>query len=105
MKLDDDLRKLINELSEVINEAIETSSSLRSALRRLRRKGYNIFLILEATMGGKKVPLTPKGNGGKRNTNNNNKVNRYRLEMTKSDRDFLRALKISLDDPKEKGEK
>jgi hypothetical protein len=95
VKLDDDLKKLISELGKLINDVIDSSPSLQTALKRLRRKGYNIFIVLEATMGGKRVPLNSKGNSDKWNKENK-KVNLYRFEMTKSDRDFLRSLKISI---------
>ena len=92
--MDQQLKQLMKELGEAINESLADSDSIAEVVSRIKEGGYDIFLVLEATIGvskqGEKVPdktslvttLT---------TNPTFKVN-------DSDVKFLKALRIKIDE-------
>jgi len=108
--LDDRLKDLMQDLGNAINESLSDSDRIAEAIGEIKRSGYDVFLVLEATIGFNKreegedddIPQIagefsasqseqPKvrGRGGK-------------LSWTSQDQKFLRALKISLDEDSSK---
>jgi hypothetical protein len=51
--LDEHLQKLIKELGEAINDAVQESEEVNQALERIRAAGHEILLVLEATIAFK----------------------------------------------------
>jgi hypothetical protein len=110
--LDDRLKELMQDLGNAINESLSDSDRIAEAIGEIKRAGYDVFLVLEATIGFNKRegaeededgeipevagelsvgPAEPKGRG--RNG---------KLSWTSQDQKFLRALKISLDEESSK---
>jgi hypothetical protein len=105
--LDDQLKDLMQELGNAINESLSDSDRIAAAIGEIKRAGYDVFLVLEATIGFNKrgeeseeepaeqiemEAPPPKGRrklGGK-------------ISLTTQDQKFLRALKISIDDESHK---
>ncbi len=95
MELDENFRKLIKELGSAINDSISESESIAEVMGRIRAAGYDLFLVLEVTIGFNKRGET-------------NLVHRQKLtseprregefHITNQDAQFLKALKISVDD-------
>ena len=95
MELDDNFKRLIKELGEAINESLSESDKTSDALARIRASGYDLFLVLEVTIGFNKRGET-------------NLIHRQRLNadlhqepvfrLTTQDAQFLRALRISVED-------
>src|SRR5215475_3258034 len=56
--LDENLERLIRELGEAINEAINESEEIHEAMERIRATGSEVMLILEATIAFKEKPVT-----------------------------------------------
>jgi hypothetical protein len=102
--LDDRLKELMQELGNAINESLSDSDRIAAAIGEIKRAGYDVFLVLEATIGfnkreehsedeenGEVIELesrpetTGRRGGGK-------------IKLTSQDQKFLRALKISIDD-------
>jgi len=48
--LDDYLQKLVKELGEAINRALEDSEDIAEARERIREAGHEVYLVLEATI-------------------------------------------------------
>ncbi|MFN0119156.1 MAG: hypothetical protein ACKV2V_01490 [Blastocatellia bacterium] len=48
--LDEHLQKLIRELGEAINHAVNESDDVNECLVRIRDTGHDVFLVLEATI-------------------------------------------------------
>jgi hypothetical protein len=48
--LDDYLQKLVKELGEAINRALEDSDDIADARERIREAGHEVYLVLEATI-------------------------------------------------------
>ena len=58
MQLDDNLKQLIKELGAAINDALSESEGISDAIQNVRNAGYDVFLVLEATIGFNKKSKT-----------------------------------------------
>ena len=52
--MDQQLKQLMKELGEAINESLSDSESIAEVVARIKEGGYDIFLVLEATIGVRK---------------------------------------------------
>src|ERR1700676_1627014 len=50
-QLEDRLRDLMQELGNAINESLSDSDRIAAAIGEIKRAGYDVFLVLEATIG------------------------------------------------------
>jgi hypothetical protein len=57
--VDQQLKQLMKELGEAINESLSDSESIAEVVARIKEGGYDIFLVLEATIGVSKQGNTP----------------------------------------------
>ena len=64
--MDPQLKQLMKELGEAINESLAESEQIAEVVARIKEGGYDIFLVLEATIGVSKqgVPGTDKTSVG-----------------------------------------
>ena len=101
--MEDRLKEMMQELGNAINESLSDSDRIAAAIGEIKRAGYDVFLVLEATIGFNKrdesdesaesgealeletTPETGRRKGGK-------------IKLTSQDQKFLRALKIAVDD-------
>jgi hypothetical protein len=95
LELDDNFKRLIKELGDAINESLSESDKISDVLARIRASGYDLFLVLEVTIGFNKR--------GEANLMHRQKLNTdLRQEpvfkLTSQDAQFLRALRISIED-------
>jgi hypothetical protein len=96
MQLDDNLKQLMKELGAAINDALSDSEEISEAIQNVRNAGYDVFLVLEATIGFNK---RSKGESGEEVTSANGlKSGEMKLKVTAQDLKFLRSLKISIED-------
>ena len=51
MELNDDLRDMLKELGQAINESISNSDRVHDAIQKIRDEGYNLYLVLDAKVG------------------------------------------------------
>lgn len=92
--MDDHLKQLMQDLGNAINESLTDSDQIAAAIGEIKKAGYDVFLILEATIGFSK----------RRNADANNKPlmtaqeAEGRVRWNSQDQKFLRALKISVDE-------
>ena len=49
--LDDRIRQLLKELGDAINESISGSEDVNDRIQRIRDEGYNLYVVLDATIG------------------------------------------------------
>ena len=54
------LRELINELGEAIHESVMESEQIAGVVQSIRRHGFDVMLMLEATIGLNDVANGPK---------------------------------------------
>lgn len=51
MELDDNMKDLMKQLGAAINESLSSSEIVSDAFDNIREAGFEVFLILEATVG------------------------------------------------------
>lgn len=49
--LDDRIKQLLKELGNAINESISGSDSVNEHIQKIRDEGYNLYVVLDATIG------------------------------------------------------
>jgi uncharacterized protein (UPF0335 family) len=86
------LRELIQQLGEAIHESVIESEQIAGVVQDIRRHGFDVLLMLEATIGLNEVSskeaeegeaAAEQGEGG--------------AAFTKNDVNFLRSLRISVE--------
>ena len=95
MELDENFKRLIKELGDAINESLSDSDRIADVMSRIRNAGYDLFLVLEVTIGFNKR--------GEVNMVHRQKLNadarpEPQFHLTSQDTQFLRALKIVVDE-------
>ncbi len=95
MQMDDNLKQLMKELGAAINDALSESEDISEAIQNVRNAGYDVFLVLEATIGFNK---RSKSEGGDETNANGLRSGEMKLKVTAQDLKFLRSLKISIED-------
>jgi len=99
--LDEQLKRLMQELGNAINESLSDSDRIAAAIGEIKRAGYDVFLVLEATIGFNKrteeeddesAPAAEEPRSGRVPGSSK------RIRWTSQDQKFLRALKISVDE-------
>lgn len=82
--LNEQLKGYRKKVEAAINRALTDSPEINAAIQKIRDEGYDVFLIVEATIGfNRKDEDAPS------------KTDAIRLDLTNQDEKFLRALKIS----------
>mgnify|MGYP001353366588 CR=1 FL=1 len=82
----EELKGYKKNLEMAINQALTESPKINSVIHNIREVGYEVFLIIEATIG-----FNHQEASGSTST----QTDAVRLELTSQDEDFLRSLKIS----------
>jgi predicted ATPase len=84
--LDEELKEYKKKVEAAINRALTDSPEISAALQDIRDAGYDVFVMVEATVGFSRKD-DPKGEP--------QRSRGVRLELTSHDEKFLRALRIS----------
>ncbi len=101
--MDERLRELMEELGNAINESLSDSERIASAIGEIKRAGYDVFLVLEATIGFNKraseEELGAEESGVEEEEHGQTPPSSPgRIRWTSQDEKFLRALKIAIED-------
>ncbi len=101
--MDERLRELMEELGNAINESLSDSERIASAIGEIKRAGYDVFLVLEATIGFNKraseEELDAEESGVEEEEHGQTPPSSPgRIRWTSQDEKFLRALKIAIED-------
>ena len=94
--MDQQLKKLIKELGDAISESLSESEQIAEVISRIKAGGYDIFLVLEATIGFNR-PDEQQPSGRKRATVTA-RTRMPELKLNTQDMKFLKSLKISSED-------
>jgi hypothetical protein len=92
--LDENLKQLMKELGAAINDTLSNSERISEAITRIRSSGYDVFLVLEATIGFNKRSEEVHTESSFSTSYNTD----AKLNITSQDVKFLKSLKISIDD-------
>jgi hypothetical protein len=94
----DDIKRLVGELGSTIQRTLAESPQIALCLTRMKAAGFEISLVLEATIGfsrsGVREPSTETAKFDFRVE----KAEPARVKMTPLDKKFLRSLKISVEE-------
>jgi hypothetical protein len=104
--VEEKLKELMQELGNAINESLSDSDRIAAAIGEIKRAGYDVFLVLEATIGfNKREENGDESEDGeavldaeaapKRKFESTGKI-----KLTSQDQKFLKALKIAIDEEK-----
>jgi len=91
--LDDNLKQLMKELGAAINDTLSNSDRISEAIAKIRSSGYDVFLVLEATIGFNRRHETADESIETIGVDGEAELN-----ITSQDVKFLKSLKISIDD-------
>jgi hypothetical protein len=92
--LDQQLKQLMKELGEAINESLADSEQIAEVVSRIKDGGYDIFLVLEATIGVSKQGEKPADKTSMVTTLSSNPE----LKVSEQDLKFLKSLRIKIED-------
>ncbi len=92
------LRELIQQLGEAIHESVIESEHISGVVQEIRRHGFDVLLMLEATIGlNEVVKETEEKSGDDQQPESG--------AFTQHDLHFLRSLRISVEGDEEEGGK
>ena len=95
--MDEKLERLIRELGEAINDAINESEEIHQAMDRIRASGADVMLILEATIAFKEKPVAKEEEEEERPKFRDISIEQRLAEISNEDRQFLKSLNIKFD--------
>jgi hypothetical protein len=97
--VDDRLKELMQELGNAINESLSDSERIAAAIGEIKRAGYDVFLVLEATIGFNKRDESDEAaeDAGLEDAPPHFET-AGKIKWTSQDHKFLRALKIAVDE-------
>lgn len=101
--MEEPLKHLMQELGNAINDSLSESDRIAEAIGEIKRAGYDVFLVLEATIGFNKRDEEGEADGEEMEGSEAKSEPRRTFDATKvrftsQDQRFLRALKISVEE-------
>jgi hypothetical protein len=93
----------MQELGNAINDSLSESDRIAEAIGEIKRAGYDVFLVLEATIGFNRREEEEEGES-EADLSESSEESRPtfettgKIKLTSQDHRFLRALKIAVDD-------
>ena len=105
--MEEKLKELMQELGNAINESLSDSDRIAAAIGEIKRAGYDVFLVLEATIGFNKRDENGEyeNEEGEVEADSETPPKRKfestgKIKLTSQDQKFLKALKIAIDEDK-----
>jgi len=92
MELDDNLKELLKNLGQAINEAVGESDKVAEAINDIHEAGYDVFMILEATIG-----FHRRDEDEQPASHELSKLPTGELTLTSQDAQFLKSLRIRME--------
>jgi len=94
------LRELIQQLGEAIHESVIESEQIAGVVQDIRKHGFDVLLMLEATIGLNEVVKAAK-DGAAKDSEAAGEPGADGEPFTQNDLHFLRSLRISIEGEKE----
>jgi hypothetical protein len=104
--VEEPLKRLMQELGNAINDSLSESDRIAEAIGDIKKAGYDVFLVLEATIGFNRRDGDEE-DAEDLETNEEQQApqpprktfeSAGKIKLTTQDHRFLRALKIAVDD-------
>ena len=89
------MKDRIKQLGDAINETLSSSDRIAEAIAAIKSEGYDVFLVLEATVGFNKQEAAEEEPAPSADLSTNSQAE---LTVNAQDVRFLKSLKISVDD-------
>jgi hypothetical protein len=100
--VDEPLKNLMQELGNAINDSLSESDRIAEAIVEIKRAGYDVFLVLEATIGFNRRDENADEDDDEQVESSDEPKRTFettaKVKFTSQDHRFLRALKIAVDD-------
>jgi hypothetical protein len=100
--VDEPLKRLMQELGNAINDSLSESDRIAEAIGEIKRAGYDVFLVLEATIGFNRRDEGAEDEDEEVEASQEEPKRTFeatgKIKFTSQDHRFLRALKIAVDD-------
>ena len=97
--MEDRLKDLMQELGNAINESLSDSDRIAAAIGEIKRAGYDVFLVLEATIGFNKREEGEDASSDDAGLSEPQEIGATgRVRLTTQDQRFLKALRIAVDE-------
>ena len=101
--MEEPLKHLMQELGNAINDSLSESDRIAEAIGEIKRAGYDVFLVLEATIGFNRRDENAEDEEEENQTEAAEEPKRTfeatgKIKFTSQDHRFLRALKIAVDE-------
>ena len=96
--MEDRLKNLMQELGNAINDSLSDSDRIAEAIGEIKRAGYDVFLVLEATIGFNKRDETDEEEALDSERERGMFESAAKVKFTTQDHRFLKALKIAVDE-------
>lgn len=90
------LRKLVQQLGEAIHESVSESTQIAGVVADIRRQGFEVLLMLEATIGLNEVEEQPEGALDASGAEAGKGAMEQQGAFTAQDVHFLKSLRISV---------
>jgi hypothetical protein len=101
--VEEPLKHLMQELGNAINDSLSESDRIAEAIGEIKRAGYDVFLVLEATIGFNRRDENAEDDDDEQaEVVEEQPKPRFeaagKIKFTSQDHRFLRALKIAVDE-------
>ena len=97
--MEERLKGLMQDLGNAINESLSDSERIAEAIGEIKRAGYDVFLVLEATIGFNKREEGEEASDDDVDLSEPREVAATgRVRFTTQDQRFLKALRIAVDE-------
>jgi hypothetical protein len=93
------LKSLMQDLGNAINESLSDSERIAEAIGEIKRAGYDVFLVLEATIGFNKRDGDQEQDSEEEVLSEPQEIETNgKVRFTTQDHRFLKALRITVDE-------
>jgi hypothetical protein len=100
--VEEPLKHLMQELGNAINDSLSESDRIAEAIGEIKRAGYDVFLVLEATIGFNRRDENAEEEEEPTEVTEEQPKRTFeaagKIKFTSQDHRFLRALKIAVDE-------
>ena len=100
--MEEPLKHLMQELGNAINDSLSESDRIAEAIGEIKKAGYDVFLVLEATIGFNRREEGAENEEDDAEATEETKPTKFeatgKIKFTSQDHRFLRALKIAVDE-------
>jgi hypothetical protein len=93
VELEPRFKELVQELGHAINDSLAESPEIADVMGRIKASGYDLFLVLEVTVGFNRRPPAAVAAGEPEQP-----LQAAEFQLSPQDTQFLRALRISVEE-------